>query len=174
MPFAPHQTRRELIRSGARASTRKLCPLGRASGLLGSAAAVRPPRSPSLRLSPSGREFPEKIVSRFQPLNRRGKTSNIQHPTSNTQWRQLVPALDVGRSVLEVGCSLGSWRGRAPSPALENADARRLGCQKWDAARGALNRPSAFVVLAGNYERTMNGTVVSSEGQWVADLMAFS
>jgi hypothetical protein len=33
------------------------------------------------------------------------KTSNIQHSTSNIQWSAFGRPLDVGRSMLEVGCS---------------------------------------------------------------------
>jgi hypothetical protein len=60
-----------------------------------------------------GREFPERQVSRFEPLNRREGTSNIQHPTSNIQLPGFGQSLDVGRLMLDVGCSRGSWRGWA-------------------------------------------------------------
>jgi multidrug efflux system outer membrane protein len=46
-----------------------------------------------------------KVEMHFEPLSRRGGTSNNQQPTSNTQWLPPAPAMDVGRWVLDVGCS---------------------------------------------------------------------
>jgi len=64
-------------------------------------------------LSPRrGREFAEQNLSRFEPLNHREGTSNIQHPTSNVQGPSFGPLLDVGRSMLDVGCSPGSGGGQ--------------------------------------------------------------
>src|ERR1035437_1523263 len=50
---------------------------------------------------------------RIEPLSRRGKTSNNQHPTSNTQCLSLAQSMDVGRWMLEVGCSQGTEPQRA-------------------------------------------------------------
>jgi hypothetical protein len=61
----------------------------------------------------SGREFPKRNFSRFEPVNRERRTSNIQHPTSNIQGSASVQSLDVGRSMLDVGCFPGSWGGRS-------------------------------------------------------------
>ena len=88
----------------------------------------RIPTSPS----PSGREFPKSEASRVEPLNRR-KTSNIQHPTSNTQRLPFGQRLDVGRWMLDVGCSLGSWGGRiasrlATSPCAAKSQSRGRWC----------------------------------------------
>jgi hypothetical protein len=55
--------------------------------------------------SPGGEISPSPNL-RFEPLNSE-KTSNIQHPTSNTQWVRPVRSLDVGCSMLDVGCSQG-------------------------------------------------------------------
>src|ERR1035437_6837266 len=41
----------------------------------------------------------------------RRRTSNLQHPTSNTQCLPFVQSMNVGRWMLDVGCSQGSWRG---------------------------------------------------------------
>jgi hypothetical protein len=67
--------------------------------------------SPSPQPSPLGREFLEAETSRVEPLKQKGGTSNIQHPTSNVQGLRIGPPLDVGSSMLDVGCSPGSWRG---------------------------------------------------------------
>jgi len=61
---------------------------------------------------PKGREFAEQNLSRFEPLNHREGTSNIQHPTSNVQGPSFGPLLDVERSMLDVGCSPGSGGGQ--------------------------------------------------------------
>lgn len=50
---------------------------------------------------------------------------------------------------------------------------RRLSWEKADAIRGALERPSTLVIIAGNYERTKTGKVVSRDGRRVAELMSF-
>ena len=42
--------------------------------------------------------------------SRRGTTTNIQHRTSNIQWRPSAQSLDVGCSMLVVGCYPGSRR----------------------------------------------------------------
>jgi hydrogenase maturation protease len=47
-------------------------------------------------------------------LNRLGRTSDIQYTTSNTQRTQFGPSLDVGCSMLDVGCSPGSWSALDP------------------------------------------------------------
>ena len=49
----------------------------------------------------AGREFPECRCSRFEPLSRRRRTSNIQHPTSNTQWLPFAQSLIIGRWMLD-------------------------------------------------------------------------
>jgi hypothetical protein len=71
------------------------------------------PRSPSPRPSLLGGESPERDFSRTDPLNRRGRTSNNQHPTSNIQWLPVVASMDVGCWMLVVGCSRGSGAGGA-------------------------------------------------------------
>jgi len=50
---------------------------------------------------------------------------------------------------------------------------RRLCWQKWDGIRKALKRPSALVIIAGNYERLKTGKVGPRDGQLVADLIGF-
>jgi para-aminobenzoate synthetase component 1 len=49
------------------------------------------------------------------PLTREGKTSNIQHPTSNCQRMPPEQSLDVGGSMLDVGCSPAVQGKRASS-----------------------------------------------------------
>ncbi len=50
---------------------------------------------------------------------------------------------------------------------------RQLAWQKTDVIRRSLKRPSASVIIVGNYERTDKGGVISREGQLVADLIGF-
>ena len=50
---------------------------------------------------------------------------------------------------------------------------RTLSWPKAEAIRKALKRPSAYVTIAGNYERGDDGRVASIDGQRVADLIAF-
>jgi nucleotidyltransferase/DNA polymerase involved in DNA repair len=61
--------------------------------------------SPSRGGEGRGENSPKRRVSRFEPLNP-WKTSNIQQPTSNIQWAGFSPPLEVGRSMLNVRCSL--------------------------------------------------------------------
>jgi len=60
---------------------------------------------------PDEEEFPETACSHIDPLDRRERTPNIQHPTSNIQGPPVGQSLDVGRSMLVVRCSQGSWGG---------------------------------------------------------------
>jgi hypothetical protein len=62
--------------------------------------------------SPRGREFAQCRYLRFEPRNRTGRTSNSQPPTSNNQCLPIARSMDVGRWMLAVGCSQGSWGGR--------------------------------------------------------------
>ena len=62
----------------------------------------------------TGREFPECRRWRFEPLSRRRGTSNMPHPTSNTQWQPFAQSMNVGSSMLDVGCSQTSWGGGTP------------------------------------------------------------
>jgi len=50
---------------------------------------------------------------------------------------------------------------------------RTIAWRKYDAIRKALKRPSALVVLCGNYEREPDGTVRPRDAQRVAALIAF-
>ena len=61
---------------------------------------------PSPGPSSVGREFAESQILRSKPRKGRAGTSNIQHPTSNLQRLSSGRSLDVGRSMLDVGCFL--------------------------------------------------------------------
>jgi hypothetical protein len=54
-----------------------------------------------------GRGGPERQISGFAALNSRQGTSNNEHPTSNIQGPPFGQSLDVGCSMLDVGCYLG-------------------------------------------------------------------
>ena len=75
---------------------------------------VQRPTSPLPR--EAGREHSDHLT-RFVPLNRRGKTSNIQHPTSNTQWARRWAV--IGCWAFDVGCWMFPGfigRDRIPGP----------------------------------------------------------
>ena len=66
-------------------------------------------RPPSPRPSSQGREFPEMKMCALTPLNR-GKTSNVQHRTPNTEHRserRCALPFDVRRWTFDVGWSSG-------------------------------------------------------------------
>ncbi len=68
-----------------------------------------------------------KVFARLGPLNRRRRTSNIQHPTSNIQGLVSAPSLDAGRSMLDVGCFRGSGPGSQTAYLLPRPRDRRHG-----------------------------------------------
>jgi len=62
--------------------------------------------------------------------NTQHPTSNTQHPTSNIQWGSFGGSLDVGGSMLDVGCFQRAWRGtreRVSRLLSRNRDARMAG-----------------------------------------------
>ena len=60
----------------------------------------------------SGEGISESGYACIGPLNRTGRTSKVQHPTSNIQPLPLGQSLDVGRSMLVVGCCQDGWNGK--------------------------------------------------------------
>ena len=67
-------------------------------------------RSPSQCRGDSGKRIPRSSL--FAHWTPEPKDENIQQPTSNIQCPLVPQSLDVGRSMLVVGCFQGSWRGR--------------------------------------------------------------
>ena len=63
--------------------------------------------------SPLGREFPERDFARLGPLNRKRKTPNIQHRTSNIEHPRTRVCAIIGCWAFDVGCWLfPRFRGR--------------------------------------------------------------
>ena len=129
------------------------------------------PGSPSPQPSPLGREFAEQNLSRFEPLNHREETSNIQHPTSNVQGPSFGPLLDVGRSMLDVGCSPGSWKGRPASRLAHTpgAPGSRTCCRRFsvfsrERAGVRTSRTTGSRLVPLNPSPALKGTLSPSEG----------
>jgi hypothetical protein len=82
------------------------------------------------------------------------KTSNIQHPTSNIHWPPFEQSLDVGRSMLDVGCFLSSGAGSQTPRSASTGKLRPMAVLPLLVAALCLvlGHPAAAQIVNGGFE----------------------